>query len=404
MTRNFVYATISALSTALLLLLSVVITNTLGQGPWGDFMFALSMALIGEALMDFGIHQVTIRSIARDRATATQLFRNSLAVKALPGAAMFVLLSVVTFVLHDETDIRIATVLMLGSAVFRSYILTVRGVLQGLESFRDDAIVVVVDRLLILGLCTAAVWLGYGIVGAAAGFLVARIGACAAGLMVAHGHVGLPMPAFDKAVWSDLRRRSLPLGAFLVLLNLYAYIDTILLRSLASDVETGLYNSAYKAYEGLTYGTAVISAVITPRLAHLWSVDKPAHVRLLRRALAGCGAAAIGLAIVIRGIAPYLLRIFGEDAVLAAPALNILCLGLPFVYGIWILQAAAISVFEERWLLRATLIGVAFNVALNLVLIPVYGRDGAAWATVASEILSLGMLMWALRTVLWPSK
>ena len=404
MTRNFVYATISALSSGLLLLLSVVITNALGMGPWGDFTFALSMALIGEALMDFGVHQVTIRSIARDRSTATTLFRNSLAVKALPGAAMFVLLSAVTFLLHDETNIRIATVLMLASAVFRSYILTIRGVLQGLESFRDDAMVVVGDRLLILGLCTTAVWLGYGIVGAAAGFLVARIAACAVGLIVAHRHVGLPRPAFDRAVWSDLQRRALPLGAFLVLLNLYSYIDTILLRSLAGSVETGLYNSAYKVYEGLTYGTAVISAVITPRLAQLWSVDKPAHVRLLRRALVGSGVAAIGLALVVLGVAPYLLQVFGDDAPAAAPALNILCVGLPVVYGIWILHAAAISVFEERWLLRATLVGVTFNVALNLLLIPPYGRDGAAWATVASEVLSLAMLTWALRRVLWPPK
>ena len=137
MTRNFFYASVSAGSAVLLLLLSIVITNALGQGPWGDFMFALSMALIGEALMDFGIHQVTIRSIARDRSTAAVLFRNSLSVKLLPGLGMFVALGALTFIMHREPELRLATVLMLAAAVFRSYVLTVRGVLQGLESFRD---------------------------------------------------------------------------------------------------------------------------------------------------------------------------------------------------------------------------------------------------------------------------
>lgn len=402
MTRNFFFAAVSAGSASLLLLLSVVITNTLGQGPWGDFMFALSLALIGEALMDFGIHQVTIRSIARDPSTAPALFRNSLSIKLLPGLAMFAALGVLAFVLRPEFELRVATLLMLAAAIFRSYVLTVRGVLQGLELFRDDALVVVADRVLILIFCTAAVWSGYGLIGASVAFLAARTVACAVALVVAARHVGPPKPAFDRAVWSDLQRRALPLGAFLVVLNLYSYIDTILLGTLTTDVETGLYNSAYKLYEGLTYGTAIISAVMTPRLSNLWSTDPPAHAKVLRLTLVGAGLAAVALASGTRWLAPYALQMFGRDAVVAASTLNILCIGLPCVYAIWILQAAAISVFEERWLLRTTIIGVVFNVAVNLAMIPRYGRDGAAWATVFSEVLSAMVLSWALRKVLWP--
>jgi O-antigen/teichoic acid export membrane protein len=98
MSRNLIYSTLSAGSAVLLLLLSTLIARALGQEGWGNSR-SRSLAMIGEALMDFGIHQVTIRSIARDRSTASHLFRNSL-LKALPGAAMFVAIGAFAFVLE----------------------------------------------------------------------------------------------------------------------------------------------------------------------------------------------------------------------------------------------------------------------------------------------------------------
>ncbi len=402
MRRNLFFSTVSAGSAALLLLLSVLITNVLGQAVWGQFSLVLSLALIGEALMDFGIHQVTIRSIARERPRASELFRNSIGLKALPGAVMFVVLSGVAFWLRPEADVRLAAVLMLASAVLRSYMLTVRGVLQGLEHFADDSVVVVADRLLVLAFGAVSLWLGTGLVGLATAFLAARCVAVVSALVVVHRHVGGPVPAFNTAVWRDLQQRAMPLGAFLIVLNVYAYIDTIILAALAGDTETGLYNSAYKTYEGLTYATAILSAVITPRLSNLWSVDRSAHLVLVRRSLLGSLALAAVLAVAAWYLGPLVLRIFGEQAVSASGALRILALGLPFVFAIWILHAVAISVFEERWLFRTTLAGAVANIGLNFYLIPAYGRDGAAAATVIGELFSVAILLWALRKIIWP--
>jgi len=399
--KNLIYSTVSAASAGLLLVLSILIANVLHQDGWGNFRFALSLAMIGEALMDFGIHQITIRSIARDHREAPVLFRNSLALKALPGAGMFVLLSVVAFVLRPEADIRLASVLMLASAVGRSYLLTVRGVLQGLERFGDDSLVVVADRLVVLLFGAAALWLGMGLVGVAAAFLLARAVAVAGALAIAHRHVGAARPEFDTALWRELQRRAMPLGAFLIVLNLYSYIDSIILRSLASARETGLYGSAYTVYEGLTYATAILSAVITPRLSNLWSTDRPAHRQLVHRSLAASAGLALALTVVAWMAAPTVLRIFGPDGPAATQSLRILAAGLVFVFAIWILHAVAISVFEERWLFRTTVVGSVFNIALNLYLIPLYGRDGAAAATVLGELLSMLVLLWALRRAIW---
>jgi hypothetical protein len=64
--------------------------------------------------------------------------------------------------------------LLLLSAVTRSYILTTRGVLQGLEQFGADAAVTILDRALLFACCATALLGGAGVVPLAVVFLAAR--------------------------------------------------------------------------------------------------------------------------------------------------------------------------------------------------------------------------------------
>jgi len=50
-----------------------------------------------------------------------------------------------------------------------------------------------------------------------------------------------------------------------------------------------------------------------------------------------------------------------------------------------------------RWPLITQSAGAAFNIALNLFLIPRWGAHGGAATTVATECLALGIQMWAFR-------
>jgi O-antigen/teichoic acid export membrane protein len=71
------------------------------------------------------------------------------------------------------------------------------------------------------------------------------------------------LAAFDSTStsrWRDLQRQALPIGMFLVVLNFYSYIDTLMLGVISTFGDTGLYNNAYRIYEGLSYVPGVLSA------------------------------------------------------------------------------------------------------------------------------------------------
>ncbi len=396
----------SSASAGLLLLLMAAATRSLSADAFGQFQWALTFATMGETLMDLGLQQLTMRAIARDRTQAPRLLHNSLALKALTGLGMFVVMTGIAFLLRPEPEIRTACLLLLASAICRSYLLTMRGVLTGLERFGDESAIVVGDRLLVLVLGGYALLQGWGLIGLCAMFVVARVIAVAGALLITRPVVGGLTLAFDTALWRTLQREALPMGAFLLVLNFYSYIDTVMLGVMSTDADTGAYGAAYRLYEGLSYIPGILSAALTPRLARLWSIDRPGHVRLAWR---GIGAAA-GLGVLAAGpvwllARPLLTLVFtGGSAVdygqVAALTLRILVTGLPFIFVIWMLQAVATAVFLERLLLKTTAIGAALNIALNLFLIPRYGRDGAAAATLVGEAVTMTLLFYGLRGVL----
>ena len=403
LTRNFVYATASAGSAVLLLAVLVLAGRYLDVEAFGQFSWAVALATIGESLMDWGLHLVAIRSVARERSSAGAVFRSSIALKFVPSVVMVIVLTLIGRWAKSEPDVRLACALLAISAVMRSYLLTIRGVLQGLERFSWDTAVVLLDRVLLLAFSAAVLLSGGRLVALASAFVAARTVALTIAFAVARGHVGSLTPTYDPDLWRDLGRRALPLGAFLILLNLYSYVDTLMLGVMTTDRETGLYSAAYRIYEGVTYGAAVLSAVLTPRLSAEFVRDRIRFASLARQGFwTSLGMAAV-LGLITAAIAPLALQLlFKGSFAEAARTLQILSVGLLVVFPIWILQAVAIATSTERVLLRTTAIGVIVNVSANFVLIPAAGRDGAALATVIGEAVNVLLLLrgvgWAFRS------
>jgi O-antigen/teichoic acid export membrane protein len=359
-------------------------------------MTAIVLATIAEVFMDFGLHQVSIRAIAANPASAGRILRTSLALKVLPGAGMVILFGAIALAITPDASARWACLLMLGSAVMRSYLLTARGVMQGLQRFGHDALVTTADRALLVVACGVALGAGAGVVAVSLVFLVARAITALAAVALAHQH--LRERVFDAALWRTLPGEAIPVGLFLLVLNVYNRIDAVMLRWLTDADQVGYYTTAYSLYEGLTYGAAVISAVLAPRLSRLWAAE-PARYRLLS-ARAALVAAVLGALVALAAwpwCSTVLIAIFSAKLAPAIPTLQWLLVGLPAIYMIWVLHSVAIAASKTRVLVIVSAVGAVFNITLNLWLIPRYTHGGAAMATVISEFVVGAALLAGLR-------
>lgn len=399
--RNVVFASVSSGSALLMALVYFVAARYLGTAGFGLFNYALSLAMIAEALIDMGLHQLTIREVAQSPDARFALLRQQAGLKLVTGLAVIAVgIAGSAVVTPDPTSLTVVT-LMLVSALLRSWFLSVRGGLIGLEAFGTDAALVAGDRILLTLAGTAALVAGVDVVGLAVVFLATRVVTVVVAVVATRRALGRPAWRFEPAAWSALQRRALPLGAFAMALTAYNYIDAIMLTAMTSEVQTGIYSAAYRLYEGTTYAAAVLWSVLAPRLSALWTSDRHAHARLTRRGLlAGLAVSApIAVALWI-GAGTWIAWTSGAAYGESLPTLRVLAFGLPLIFATWVLHAVAMSASHDRVLLRSTLIGLLVNVALNLWLIPRFGHTGAALATVLGEALTIGLLVGGLWRVL----
>jgi O-antigen/teichoic acid export membrane protein len=305
---------------------------------------------------------------------------------------LLVLVVIAPILRSDPVVIRLCYLLGISAAV-RSYLLTARGLFQGLDRYDLEAVAVVTDRLLLLVLGAAALWAGYGLTGLALAFVAARLLMLFVVGALLRPAVGAVRPEYDREAWRGLQASALPLGFFMLALNMYTYIDTVILGVMRSNAETGWYSASYRIYEGLTYAPSVLAAVLTPRLSFLFVHDRSGHRGLLTRGLAASAALGVLLGgITIWAAVPLVTIVFGENYAPATAPLRILAGGSLLVFSTWILHAAAISINLDRRLFVTTAIGLGVNVALNMLLIPPWGIRGAAWATVLAEAVTVTLL------------
>ena len=167
-----------------------------------------------------------------------------------------------------------------------------------------------------------------------------------------------------------------------------------MLLPLAGAVAGGTYAAAYKVSEGAGIVSSTFTLALFPRLSRSSDPStNPAQAladayRLPLRLLLQVGfPLAAGIALLAE---PVVALVAGREYLPdSAIALSILICYLPLSYANGLTQYVLIAAGRQRLLTGAFVAALVFNVAANLILIPRFGYVGAAWVTVASEVVLL---------------
>ncbi|MBT0587612.1 flippase [Alteromonas oceanisediminis] len=197
-------------------------------------------------------------------------------------------------------------------------------------------------------------------------------------------HYGVAL--FKQSFW-------LVLSGFAAII--YLKIDQLMLASMTTRAEVGIYSAAVRLSEvWYFFATAFVTAIF-PALLSLRKKNEARYQKRLQQSCNLLFGAALLIAIVIASIAPWLVNL------LFGPAFNgsALVLQLHVWAGVFIFVRALAS----KWLIAEHLlqfsllshgVGAVINVLLNLVLIPLYGGVGAAIATLVSYAVAGYGVFW----------
>jgi O-antigen/teichoic acid export membrane protein len=171
----------------------------------------------------------------------------------------------------------------------------------------------------------------------------------------------------------------------------YYRAPMLLMGALSTSGQTASYSVASNIGFGLLMLPAAIAAGLLPRLAG--EPDDASRVSLIGRALTwSTGMLAVGACAV--GAAAWWLvpALYGSAYRSARGPLTILLVTSLAIGAASVFGTALIAANRQREVVAQVVVALAVNLVACLVLIPMLAADGAALATLATELVSLAML------------
>jgi len=398
--KNILTFGVSSATLAFLFLLAVIAARYLGPQDFGIFTFALAFVFFFDFLLDPGLYHLMIREIARDNTKVRQYMLHAFVWKLIAIPVVFLLVVLVINFIHESSRIQNAVYLMAISSFIKSIKDVYRSSLFAYENFKLEAISAVIEKggLLVLG--GLALVMGYGLYGLCWSFVVVRI----IDLFVIHfmsrQFFEIPASKFHIQFLKYMLKSGIPIGAYYVTLNLYNYIDTVMISIMRNSEEVGWYSASYKVYEGLLIIPVIIGTVMLPRL----SLSKNSDSEVFEEIITQGWRYLLILALLVISIGmpltyDFIDMFYGELYVESAITLKILLYGVAFAYMVNFLQTVMISIDKQKILVSIALFGLILNVLLNYIVIQRYGYVGAAVVTVIVEALVFLMLSYYIISI-----
>ena len=181
--------------------------------------------------------------------------------------------------------------------------------------------------------------------------------------------------------WTTFRRDVWPIGAGIVLSALYFRIDVFLIQAWSGTESVARYNAVFRLVEALRLFPAAVLAVVLPSLCRAGDLRPLMRVAV---PITGCAAAVAGALWAAAGwLVPF---VYGAPYASAVPAFRILLLSFPLMSLNFALTHQLVGWNGQRAYAAICALALVVNVLMNSRLVPAWSIDGAAWATLGTEL------------------
>ncbi|HET7293761.1 MAG TPA: flippase [Vicinamibacteria bacterium] len=383
--RNTLYSAVGELSNLLLFLLGFLAARLLAPVSFGEYSTAFAFVGLFRILPDFGMSYASTLEISREPARARRLAGGLLGFQGALSAATLIVCLGIGRALYDGV-IWAAVVILTVDLLLKAVKNTLRWLLKALERFGVEAVSLLAERVLILGLGGGALLLGHGVVAFVAVFAAVRLVDTVALLVFVNARVVPLRPVADPALWRELLSKGLPFAYAGLVITLVFQVDAVLLEALRDAVEVGIYRAPTLVLEGLTLVPRILGYALIPTMAALHARRPEVVGRLYRRGVKYLVLA--GLPVAIFGVLEsdrFVALLFGPAFARSVPVSQVLLPAALFMFLSNFSETTLACVNRWRAIVAASTAALVLNVVLNLLWIPRLGAMGSAWATLGTE-------------------
>ena len=379
-------------------------------GPVGTGQFAFVVALYGifELISRFGLDTLLTREVARDKTLSHRYFTNVCVLRTAIWVATTLVMFGVTLAFWWIDRITLVEVQTIGifaiAMLFAGYSDAFSAAFHAYEKMEYPASLTTISALLRAGLGAMVLLLGWGLPA------LAWVAVFTVVVQVVWFYFSMRKALFHwKWVWDAPLQKWMLFNSFPFMVNslltsILLSIDIWLLRLLSGEVASGLYSVALKYRFGITIIPSVFNFAIFPLFSRYARQTGDGLMGAYRLSIRLLTILSIPIAFAATLWArPLVLLVGGSEFIDIPEQLTFLDWTWPYTGGsdlalqvvIWtivfnfinaVTQYVLIALDQQKYLTRAFVAVVIFNVIGNALLIPIAGYVGAALVTICSEI------------------
>lgn len=387
--KNTTYLTLAYIVQKVLsFLYFILIARLIGVEDIGKYVFALSFTSIFGIFIDIGLSSVLTREAAKDFSRAKEYLNNIITLKALLGAATYLVAIVAINLLGKEPLVREMVYISGIIMVLDSFYLSFYAVFRAYQNLKYEAVGIMVGQAIVVGSGAAVLLLhlplqfliGAILCGSIFNFFYAWI------ILSKKLKIKLSL-GFNKEILKMLLAIAVPFALSGIFARVYGYIDTVLLSTIAGDKAVGWYSAGYKITFALQFVPMAFAAAIFPAMSNYFVTNKAQLAKVFEKSMYYLMIVAVPISFGVFTLAhEFITKMYGQSFAPTTIALQILIGSVIFNFLGFPLGSLLNACNRQKTNTVNMGITMVVNITMNAILIPLYGYVGAAIAALASGI------------------
>jgi O-antigen/teichoic acid export membrane protein len=367
--------------------LALLLARFLGPESYGSYAIALSITSIIFTITMIGFENYFLKAASTTPDKRDHYYKSLLSLVTVSN--VIALLGTIAFMGFSDYSAEIITLslILAGYSIAIRYHISFRFFCMVNERLKTTAVLQSLCSITLLATVGIALWQGQDVLA------VTIIQAVVAGLTTIAWFVWMPKqalrPAIDRSALKSFLRGSMPFAFSNIIWILYFNFDTFMISVFKSVEDAGVYAGVFKIFSlNYIFGYAVVSA-FSPRLFKQFVHEPAQYMRTAKQSLLALLALSLPLfALLYLAADIYIPLIIGESyresGVIVAQTLSFALFFRMLNFGFCEILASSGQQKQRVYFEIALLL---CNIGLNYLLIPHYGTQGAAFATVFAELL-----------------
>jgi O-antigen/teichoic acid export membrane protein len=371
------------------------VQNEVGAEAYGSYFALFNFAFILNVFLDLGISNFNNRNVSQHQHLLGKYFPRIIALRFLLAIGYFILCMIAALVL----DYSASQIAMLSLLCFNQFLLStilfLRSNIAGLQLFRIDSMISVMDRLLMILSCGWILYFmersqpfqiewfvylqtfAYGSTALFALFFVLKKG-------------GPFSMKWNPAMLVLILKQSLPFALLILLMSIYGRVDSVLLERLLPDgkEQTGIYAQAFRLLDASNMIAYLFAVLLLPMFSRM--IKTLEDVRpLAEMASKLLLIPAATLAVICWHYGEDLMGLLYESHIHeSGKILSMLMFSLIPMAGAYVFGTLLTANGSLKQLNIIALVSVIFSFVLNFILIPELGAYGAAVTCLTTQMIA----------------